>query len=79
MRTNLITHFHCTNCGSQLQVECERNDLPEPKKASCQTDIEPTGAECRYNLIYVEPCQICISKVLAPARKMADAIKEMIQ
>lgn len=76
MRTNLITHFHCSDCGNQLIVKYNGDDSPQKISlpGSKQTDKEPTGAACRYIHILVQPCQPCINKHTEPARKIADAI-----
>ena len=77
MRTNLITHFYCNNCGHQLNVEYDRDDSPKKQQAFTQTDREPTGAACRYNRILVEPCKRCIEKLTRPARMIADGLKAL--
>ncbi len=80
MRTNLITHFHCNECGNQLNVEYDKNDSPKKKEfpSEMQTEKEPTGAACRYNEILIEPCKSCIDKHVKPAKKLAQAIRELI-
>lgn len=75
MRTNLITHFHCSECGHILNVEYDKEDGP-PKIEELDKEL-PTGAACRHNRILVVPCKHCINKVTGPARKLAEAIKEM--
>lgn len=78
MRTNLITHFYCSNCGSQLAVAYDSPDLPAAKPAKRQTFDEPTGADCRYVKLFVEPCRACIDGELEPARQLANAIQQLI-
>ncbi len=77
MRTNLITHFYCSHCGNQLNVCYDEEKSPRKVEAQHQTEIEPTGAACRYNKILVEPCRHCIEKHTKPAKALANAIKEL--
>ena len=79
MRTNLIMHFHCSECGRQLNIANERERKVEPKYEGCfhQNPEEPTGAACHYTpKISVEPCRNCIEKYTGPARKLAEALSE---
>lgn len=78
MRTNLITHFHCSKCGHQLKVEYPTNESPRLVDDREQTTQEPTGAACMYNKIIVEPCKKCIEKETGPAVALASAIREIV-
>ena len=73
MRTNLITHLHCSNCGRVLNVEYDKED--SPRKIEAMESDEPTGAACRHNRILVEPCRYCIEAATGPAKQLASAIK----
>lgn len=80
MRTNLIMHFHCSECGNQLNLidrnEQETNPVSSPSLK--QIPGEPTGAMCLYaSTIQVEPCRHCIEKYTLPAKKMVEGIKQM--
>jgi len=82
MRTNLIMHFHCAECGKQLHID----DKPkmEPKyhydDFPSQKPKEPTGAACHYTpKISVKPCSNCIEKYTGPAKKIVDAISAMTE
>lgn len=80
MRTNLILHLHCAECGARLKL-CypkERNADPvEPGYG--EADNEPTGAACFFpDKISVQPCEKCIEKYTGPARQLADALKRML-
>jgi hypothetical protein len=77
MRTNLITHFYCSNCGNQINFDYDKDDSPKKVEANRQTETEPTGACCRYNRILVEPCKHCIEKHTRPAKDLANAIKAL--
>ncbi len=77
MRTNLITHFHCSNCGHQLNVEYDSDCSPKKITDVVQTTREPTGACCRYNRIIVEPCKKCIEKSTRPAQLIAEGLKAL--
>lgn len=79
MRTNLITHFHCSNCGHQLNVEYDKEDSPQKIElpSSQQTEPEPPGAYCRYNRILVEPCRFCIAEKTGPAEKLIEAMDSL--
>jgi len=76
MRTNLILHLHCSECGTRLRL-CYKNEAQKPPKESgyMEADKEPTGAECFYpGSISVEPCRKCIEKYTGPARRLVDAL-----
>ena len=79
MRTNLIMHFNCSECGSllNLRYEYEEKDNKKEKPSSLNslhTD-EPTGGVVRYvPAVSVDPCRHCIGKYVGPALKLAEAI-----
>lgn len=81
MRTNLIMHFHCSECGKQLKLKYENEGAAEVKRESSymfDEPKEPTGAACYYTpRISIEPCQSCIRKYTGPAKKIVDALKEI--
>ena len=78
MRTNLIMHFHCSECGMQLKLK----DESEAKKPVYHDDTfrtqepkEETGAACYYTpKVSIEPCKKCIEKYTGPARKIVEGI-----
>ena len=79
MRTNLIMHFHCSECGKQLNIVNDQEGAKKPKYHDddfrSQEPKEPTGAACHYTpKISVEPCRNCIEKYTGPAKKLVDAI-----
>ena len=80
MRTNLIMHFHCSECGAQLRI-AESKEGVEPKRDSflqIQEPKEPTGAACHYTpSVRIVPCWACIDKYTGPAKKLTEAIAAM--
>lgn len=73
MRTNLITTFHCFDCGKKLEVDYGEG----VKTESPYSQGDPTGAAVMYSKVVVKPCRSCIEKHTGPARKLAEAIKEL--
>lgn len=76
MRNNLITRFHCSECGNILNLVYPK-DAAEPVEPGygVVTPSEPTGAACVYTpRIMVEPCRFCIEKYTGPAKQLAKAI-----
>lgn len=83
MRTNLVLKFHCSNCGKVLNIvtDYEKKNLPKPEE-SCLRDEPrmPTGALMHIpDAIYIEPCTYCIDKETGPAKKLREALSEMIK
>lgn len=76
MRSNLITQFFCSECGRQLNIKYDNDDVPT---AIRRGDVSITDAECRYNQIYIEPCCFCIEKHTKPAKKLAEAINQLVK
>jgi hypothetical protein len=79
MRTNLIMHFHCSECGNQLKLKNESEGAKKPvyhdDTYRTQEPKEPTGAACYYTpKISIEPCKRCIEKYTKPAKQLVDAI-----
>lgn len=79
MRTNLIMHFFCSECGNQLRF-AEDDQGVEPKRDIHfdQSPKKPTGATCQYaNKLRIVPCKVCIEKYTLPAKKLIDSINEL--
>ena len=79
MRTNLILHLHCSECGKRLNL-CYKNELKKKpvKPGYKEVDDEPTGAACYYpDPIVVEPCKSCIEKYTLPAKQLCESIKTL--
>ena len=77
MRTNLIMHFHCSECGKILNV-CYAKEAKKPVYNSSNTEKDPTGALCMYpEKISVEPCKACIDTYTIPAKKLMDALEDL--
>lgn len=79
MRTNLIMHFHCSECGRQLDIVSKSEETTKTIEGSDwnQQPKEPTGADCFYTpKIQIEPCRNCIEKYTKPALKIAEGLKE---
>lgn len=83
MRTNLIFHFHCSECGNILNI-CYPKDAakairedPQDMCEGCNIKVS-TGAECMYPpVISVEPCKYCIDKYTSPAKKLIEAMRQI--
>ena len=76
MRTNLIMHFFCSECGSQLSF-AETDQGVEPKRDIHfdQSPKEPTGAACQYaSKLRIVPCKFCIEKYTGTAKQLMAAI-----
>jgi len=78
-RNNLITHFHCVECGNQLNMsyDCDNEVKLINKPHDEQTEREPSGGFCMYNRIKIWPCRSCIEKYTGPANKLLQALKEI--
>jgi len=81
MRTNLIMHFHCSECGHQLNISYPNDAKSEAKEEPygfTQKPEEPSGAYA-FNTpkISIDPCRSCIEKYTVPAKKLTDAIKTL--
>lgn len=79
MRTNLIMHFHCAECGYQLKLQTENEGAKKPEyhkdDFASQNPKEPTGASCYHTpKISIEPCKKCIEKYTGPAKKLTEAL-----
>jgi len=79
MRTNLIMHFHCSECGKQLHLKNSIDGAKKPRyhydDFGNQEPKEPTGAACYYTpKISIVPCKACIDKYTLPAKALTDAI-----
>jgi hypothetical protein len=73
-------HFHCSDCGSVLNLKYEGPDTAKPKEylATPDTDKEPTGALVRYvSPVFIEPCRFCIERQTGPAKRMVEALKDL--
>jgi hypothetical protein len=75
-------HFHCAECGKQLRILTENEGAKKPKYHDDtfrgQEPKEPTGAACHYTpKISIVPCESCIKKYTAPAKKLCEALKEL--
>jgi hypothetical protein len=83
MRTNLIMHFHCAECGSVLNLVYDKDVKVKPEEyrggwAATGHTPEPTGAAVRYvPPVFIEPCRGCIDKHTGPAKQLAAALKTM--
>ena len=74
-------HMHCAECGSVLTLAYEA-DVAAKAEAygtyGSEHDREPTGAAVRYvPPIFVVPCKVCIEKHTGPAKRMAEALKQL--
>lgn len=81
MRTNLVMHFHCAECGSVLNIVGMGSENVASKAGVYQEEPTlPTGAELRtVPPIQIVPCRKCIEKYTGPSRKLAEAIKELTE
>lgn len=80
IRTNLIMHFHCSECGRQLKIDYpeEAKAKPVDARSTNQVPQEDTGGVCFYTpIISIRPCQHCIKKHTEPAKKLMQAIKDL--
>ena len=79
MRNNLILKFHCSECGSRLNLVYNKGNHEKHGGSSVnEVPNEPTGADCRYMPeVQVEPCKPCIDKHIGPAKKLLEAVKEI--
>lgn len=84
MRTNLIMHFHCSECGAVLNIAYPDAAAKPAEYHANQPwarenhDAEPTGAAVRYvPAISVEPCPKCIERHTGPAKQLSAALKAM--
>lgn len=79
MRTNLIMHFHCSECGKQLDLAYENEAEVKPGSVDNlhQKPPEPTGAKILYTpQISIRPCRNCIEKHTGPAKRLAEALSD---
>jgi hypothetical protein len=82
MRTNLILHFYCSECGNRLNIKTNGDEKVENDNGFGngfnESPKEPTGAECRYVPdIQIDPCVYCIEKYTRPAKALVDALSEL--
>ena len=73
MRTELITQFYCSKCGSKLSICYDQNK----KREDSWEESHNTGSAVKYNDISIHPCASCIKKYTAPAKKLIDAIESI--
>lgn len=73
IRTNLVTHLHCCECGAELRLATER---PAGLVAQESTRYD-TGAACLTNKVWVYPCRNCIDIKTGPALQLTEAIRFM--
>ena len=81
MRTNLIMHFHCSECGQQLRLEHdhEAKHPPTDKGGPRAEPKEDAGAFCyRTPKISIKPCWNCIRKYRGPAEALAKAVDQLL-
>jgi len=77
MRNNLVTVFHCSQCGKPLTI-ADKSEEPSREYETARMDPPlPTGAAMSVNRINLHPCQPCIDKWIIPARAIANAIKDL--
>lgn len=86
-RHNLITHFHCAECGNILKLTYGRKGsgvgkIKKPEYGSDEyneiSKSEPTGGNCRHaEVIQIWPCKHCIEKYTKPSQKLVEAINEI--
>ena len=74
IRTNLVTHFICNECGSNLEVALDSEKRSENGE---RDDLRITGAAKSDISIQVKPCRGCIEKHTKPAAKLLEALKEL--
>lgn len=81
MRTNLVMHFHCSECGSVLIIVGTGSEKVRSKDGIYQESPKlPTGADLRsVPPIQIVPCRECIEKYTGPSRKLAEAIKALTE
>ena len=80
MRTNLVLHFHCSECGSLLDIKTENEEDVKNERVSYnhENPLLPTGATLRcVDPIQIIPCERCIEKYNGPAKKLLEAFKEI--
>jgi len=68
---NLIMQLYCSRCGSLLSAE-----YGEVKQHEDAPGLP--GGVCRYSRVQVEPCRECMERELGPARKLAAAVKQLM-
>ncbi len=70
MRKNLVTTFHCHECGTQLSLSYK------PKDGVRERPLEDgfTGAAMVGNRLWIEPCHRCKE----PAEKVMQAVKTLM-
>ena len=74
MRYNLVTTFRCATCGSQLRLTY---DKPKCTPYQPEANDEITGAAKVENIIYLEPCQICVDEYRTPINALKNALGVM--
>tara|TARA_Y100000782_G_C9980192_1_gene179812 strand:+ start:43 stop:291 length:249 start_codon:yes stop_codon:yes gene_type:complete len=74
IRTNLVTHFICNECGANLEVAL---DSEKRSEKDGRDNLRVTGAAKSDISIQVKPCRSCIEKHTKPAAKLLEAIKEL--
>lgn len=79
LRTNLVFHLYCSECGNQLSMVADGETLVHSKPAIKQTDPEPASAACNQVRIHVERCRHCLANELGPARQLAAAVQSLLR
>ncbi len=73
MRYNLVTTFHCANCGEPLKVTY-RPDV-KPQDGLQSTLEQPTGAAMVHQKVSVWPCHQCMEA----GKQVVSALKALMQ
>ena len=77
MRNNLVTIFHCADCGAALELSGEL-EAEKPKLGSLNMNPPlETGAAIRVNRISIEPCRKCKEEYTRPAFALAGLLKDI--
>ncbi len=75
MRTNLIMHFHCSECGGQLRLQQEGERIKaRPESPACGDDDPPVSVPwyCTSS-IRIQPCKRCIEEYTGPGKKVTSS------
>jgi hypothetical protein len=72
-RNHLVTVFHCTDCGTPLNLSYEPKE--SANKTALRNQVDGiTGASKVENHLYIEPCRKCIGDARKPLQQMREAL-----
>jgi len=77
MRNNLVTIFHCAECGTALTIADAGAAIKPDVSTLCMNPKLDTGADIHVTRLSILPCYKCKDKYSRPARAIADAIKQL--